>query len=84
MIIDYAHAVGTQLLEGVILPMLLEATGPFACVATGFVLGRMFDSLRAVLCGPTSCPARDYALRLLEGWVDEFGLPISTIPTDPR
>ena len=32
----------------------------------------MFDSLRAILCGPTSCPLRDYALGLFEGWVDQF------------
>ena len=72
VIIDYADAAGTQMLEGVIIPLLPEASGPFACATTGFVLGRAFDSVRGILCGHTSCPLRDYALGLFEGWVAQF------------
>ena len=71
-IIDCAHAAGTQMLEGVILPLLPDTTGPFACATTGFVLGRMFDSIRSIMCGHTSCPLRDYALGLFKGWVAQF------------
>ena len=34
--------------------------------------GRMFDSIRGIMCGHTSCPLRDYALGLFEGWVAQF------------
>ena len=58
-IVDYSHAVGTSILEGVLLPMLPEATGPFANGTAGFVLGRMLDSFRVICSGPTSCPLRE-------------------------
>ena len=72
---------GSSALEGVILPLLPDDSGPFSNGTAGLVLGRMFDTIRVMMSSKTSCPLRDDALGLFEKWSQQL---ISTQHPSPR